>query len=472
MSETTVEQSTAPKAGRVRRQASRKSPVTLTQHVIEVISDSGEGAQRCGQALGAIAARMGNGVWTDEIIPAEIRPPARSVAGASGNRIRLGSREVTNGGDETDFVVAFNEQVLLGRVRGGELKPGCIILLESMWRTDTDPAIADAYADTYDKLVAQGYKVVEVPMERECRTLVADARRGKNMFALGMLCNIYGLDLQLAREQIALTFGKKATSVITSNVKLLDAGYDVGGSEPGFQVPHAGRPRERAADRRQRQHRAGARRAGLGHGNLRDVSDHAGDLGLALSVRRVREGRRHRAPGRGRDRRVRLRHRRVVRRQVHGHDHVRSRLFAQAGSDRARGDGGDSAGRRQRPARRPEHRPADQGGAGRSVVRDVRQPRRCAQGGDGGQHDRGLLLLDHHGAQDRRDVQHGGGRALRRQPRDVADAVPAARVHRSLGRAADRPEPDSRGREALRLGSRDRPRAPLHSGPARRHAHA
>ena len=62
---------------------------TLDQHVVEIISDSGEGAQRCGQALGAIAARMGNGVWTVEIIPAEIRPPARSVAGASGNRIRL-----------------------------------------------------------------------------------------------------------------------------------------------------------------------------------------------------------------------------------------------------------------------------------------------------------------------------------------------------------------------------------------------
>ena len=46
-------------------------------------------------------------------------------------------------------------------------------------------------------------------MERECRKLVADRRRGKNMFALGMLCNLYSLDLQLAREQIARTFGKK-----------------------------------------------------------------------------------------------------------------------------------------------------------------------------------------------------------------------------------------------------------------------
>ncbi len=203
----------------------KKTATTLNQHVVEVISDSGEGAQRCGQALGAIAARMGNGVWTVEIIPAEIRPPARSVAGASGNRIRLGSNQVTNGGDETDLVVAFNEQVLLGRVRADELKPGCIILLESMWRDDADPKVADSYTETYDRLVAAGYNVYEVPMERECRAIAADAKRGKNMFALGMLCNLYSLDLQLAREQIALTFGKKAAAVVKTNVTLLEAGY-------------------------------------------------------------------------------------------------------------------------------------------------------------------------------------------------------------------------------------------------------
>jgi len=206
--------------------AAAKAAVTLAEHVVEIISDSGEGAQRCGQSLGAIAARMGNGVWTVEIIPAEIRPPARSVAGASGNRIRLGAKRVTNGGNETDLVVAFNEQVLLGRVRDRELKPDCIILLESMWRDNPDKSIVASYVKTHDELVAAGYRVYEIPMERECRRHVSDARRGKNMFALGMLCSIYSLDLQLARDQIALTFGKKDASVIRTNVKLLDAGYE------------------------------------------------------------------------------------------------------------------------------------------------------------------------------------------------------------------------------------------------------
>jgi len=208
-----------------RRARASKAVKEIPQHVVEIISDSGEGAQRCGQSLGAIAARMGNGVWTVEIIPAEIRPPARSVAGASGNRIRLGTRQVTNGGDETDLAVAFNEQVLLGRVRAGELKPGATILLESKWRDETDPRIASAYADTFEQLQAAGYKVIEIPMERECKKVVPDARKGKNMFALGMLCSIYSLDEALAEEQIALTFRKKSREVIDSNVALLHAGH-------------------------------------------------------------------------------------------------------------------------------------------------------------------------------------------------------------------------------------------------------
>ncbi|MDR0379875.1 MAG: 2-oxoacid:acceptor oxidoreductase subunit alpha [Candidatus Accumulibacter sp.] len=198
---------------------------TIKEHIVEIISDSGEGAQRCGQSLGSIAARMGNGIWTTEIIPAEIRPPARSVAGASGNRIRIGSAYVTNGGDETDLVVAFNEQVLLGRVNARELKPGCIILLENMWRTHSDPNIVKSYVEAYGRLVDAGYDVREIPMEEECLKYTTNARRGKNMFALGMLCHIYNFDLQAGREQIALTFGKKERSVIDANVVLLEAGH-------------------------------------------------------------------------------------------------------------------------------------------------------------------------------------------------------------------------------------------------------
>ncbi|UCH74441.1 MAG: 2-oxoacid:acceptor oxidoreductase subunit alpha [Rhodospirillales bacterium] len=203
----------------------RRLAEAVTEHIVEIVSDSGEGAQRCGQSFGSIAARTGLGIWTVEIIPAEIQPPARSVAGASGNRVRLASRRIMNGGDEADLVVAFNEQVLLSRVRANELKPGCIILLESKWRDDPDPAIAQSYAEVTAELTAAGYRLHEIPMEEECVRFVPDTRRGKNMFALGMLCNIYSLDLALAQAQVRFAFRKKDEKIIDINLELLDAGY-------------------------------------------------------------------------------------------------------------------------------------------------------------------------------------------------------------------------------------------------------
>src|SRR6266542_7088178 len=232
MNETITRVSAADTAHRAT--SSPREAQTLTEHIVEVISDSGEGAQRCGQSLGAIAARTGNGIWTVEIIPAEIQPPARSVAGASGIRIRIGAERVTNGGDETDLVVAFNEQVLLGRVRAGELKPGATILLESMWREHKDPKIVASYVETVDSLNDNGFRVIEIPLERECRALMTDARRGKNMFVLGMLCSIYSLDMQLARDQVARIFGKKDAKVIATNVHLLEAGFAWGEANLDF----------------------------------------------------------------------------------------------------------------------------------------------------------------------------------------------------------------------------------------------
>jgi 2-oxoglutarate/2-oxoacid ferredoxin oxidoreductase subunit alpha len=212
-----------------------RAALPIAEHIVEVISDSGEGAQRCGQSLAAIAARMGNGIWTTEIIPAEIQPPARSVAGASGIRIRIGSQRVTNGGDQTDLVVAFNEQVLIGRVQARELKPGATILLESMWRSHRDPAVVASYVTTVEALRKDGFKVYEAPLEERCRELVNDPRKGKNMFVLGLLCNLYGLDPDLAREQIARIFGKKDEKVIRQNVALYEAGAAWGDTNLDFK---------------------------------------------------------------------------------------------------------------------------------------------------------------------------------------------------------------------------------------------
>jgi 2-oxoglutarate ferredoxin oxidoreductase subunit alpha len=223
-------------------------PVRLRvpEHVVEIVSDSGEGAQKCGQIFAAVSARMGNGVWTVEIIPAEIQPPARVPEGASGNRIRIGSAPVTNWGDTTDLIVAFNEQVLLARHRLGALAPNATILLENKWATHPDDDVRAAWTSALEELGTHDYKVVLVPMEEQCLTCVDDARKGKNMFALGMLAWIYERDLQRVEEQIAHTFRKKSETVFTSSVSLVRLGYEWAAANIDFRVDVPATPSDQA----------------------------------------------------------------------------------------------------------------------------------------------------------------------------------------------------------------------------------
>jgi len=211
----------------------------IHEHIVEIVSDSGEGAQKAGQTFGSVSARMGNGVWTVEIIPAEIKPPARSPAGASGIRIRLGSKYVTNMGDEADIVVAFNEQVLYSRIANGAYKAGTVLLIESKWRDDPVPEIQAQYNRALAEFKENGLIVHELPLEEACRKITPNPRVGKNMFVLGMLCYIYSRDLDQARKEIATIFKRKSDKVIELNQSLLQAGYDFGQANLDFkyQVP-------------------------------------------------------------------------------------------------------------------------------------------------------------------------------------------------------------------------------------------
>ncbi len=200
--------------------------LTKREHTVEIVSDSGEGAQRCGQIFGAVSAKMGNGVWTVEIIPAEIQPPPRIPEGASGYRVRVGAGPVTNWGDATNLALAFNEQVLLARHRLNALADDAILLVEDKWATSEDADIRAAWEAAMVELSTRHYRIIPVPMEAECLLLVDNPRKGKNMFALGMLARVYDRDCDRIKEQIAFTFRKKSEAVYNTNVQLFERGYE------------------------------------------------------------------------------------------------------------------------------------------------------------------------------------------------------------------------------------------------------
>ena len=47
-------------------QAQTVEPTIVDSHIVEIVSDSGEGAQTAGQMFGTVSAKMGNSVWTVE----------------------------------------------------------------------------------------------------------------------------------------------------------------------------------------------------------------------------------------------------------------------------------------------------------------------------------------------------------------------------------------------------------------------
>ena len=277
----------------------------------------------------------------------------------------MGSKQVTNGGDETDLVVAFNEQVLLGRVRAGELKPGATILLENMWAEHRDPVIVKSFTETVQALKESGFRR-DRPAARARVPLDDERSRGAARTCSCWACcaSIYSLDLQLARDQIALTFGKKDQKVIDSNVRLMEAGYAWGEANLDFKYEI---PAERAKVPQivvngNTAIALGVLASGMDICAMYPITPATSASHYLSDVLRPR--RRHRAPGRRRDRRLCLRDRRLVRRPLRGDDHLRAGLFAEAGRHRAGGDGRDSAGHRQRDAWRSVDRPADESRAG------------------------------------------------------------------------------------------------------------
>ena len=196
----------------------------VPEHTVEIVTNSGEGAQKCAQIFGQTCAKMGNGVWTVEIIPAEIEPPSRHVTSTSGNIIRFGTEKVSNWGDQSKLAVAFNEQVLLSRHRLDSMKDDCIILLESMWENHEEELIREEYAAAMEEMSSKNYRIIKVPIEEETAKIVDNPQLGKNMFALGMLAEIYQRDVSIIERQIAHIFRHKAAKITEVNIELVKHG--------------------------------------------------------------------------------------------------------------------------------------------------------------------------------------------------------------------------------------------------------
>src|SRR6201997_5650368 len=95
--------------------------------VIRFAGDSGDGMQLAGSRVPDAPPLTGNDLARLPNFPAEIRPPAGTLAGVSAFQIHFASRDILTPGDKPDVLVAMNPAALKTNLE--ELGRGATIIV-------------------------------------------------------------------------------------------------------------------------------------------------------------------------------------------------------------------------------------------------------------------------------------------------------------------------------------------------------
>lgn len=177
----------------------------INDAVIRLAGNSQDGIQTIGGFLARLAGRSAQEVMTYMTIPSTIS------GGASIFQVRIGSGEVLSAGDEADFLVAFYQDSYENHINS--LRDGGVCLYDN---DHVEP-------DTDDKRVTY----VGIPMtSTTVEAIGGSARdRGKNIFVLGLLTNLFGLNREKLVTIIEAQFKRKHESVLRNAMLAFDSGY-------------------------------------------------------------------------------------------------------------------------------------------------------------------------------------------------------------------------------------------------------
>lgn len=208
----------------------------------ELLMDAGFGAQKAGDILLSAFVAMGKYVYVEPMIPAEISPPARSRAALSGIIIRLADFDVTNIGNDTDLIVASHEIVLDRRLEDGEYNNKCVILLD-MGDQEANP---DSYEQVLKRCTKDGLSVIPFHVDETSKNILKElGGKGQNLYYLGMLSYIYGMDEDIVKNEIQKTFGKKLKpEIMEKNITLYHNGYELAKQKVFFRIQVDSIPRQ------------------------------------------------------------------------------------------------------------------------------------------------------------------------------------------------------------------------------------
>ena len=207
-----------------------KKIVVLDNAVVKFAGDSGDGMQLVGTLFTDDAALFGNDLATFPDYPAEIRAPHNTVAGVSGFQLNLGHKKIYTPGDLCDVIIAMNPASLKANLKWA--KKGTILIVDADMFDEATLTKAGYKTNPLQDESLKAYIVIAAPISTGTRKAVAalnfdvkTADKCRNMFALGIVINIFGRSMDYTKHYFESKFAHKPT-LIASNKAVLESGYE------------------------------------------------------------------------------------------------------------------------------------------------------------------------------------------------------------------------------------------------------
>ncbi len=207
--------------------------IELEEVVIRFSGDSGDGMQLTGTLFSDTSALFGNDISTFPDYPSEIRAPQGTVGGVSGFQVQLGDKHIATPGDYAHILVAMNPAAI--KANANFMNPGGTIIFDVDSFNEKNFEKANFKTnDPFTECNLDDYTKIAVPITSLTKESLSEfgldnksVLRSKNMFALGLVCWIFGRSLDYIENYIKTKFAKKPT-IVEANLKVLNDGYNYG----------------------------------------------------------------------------------------------------------------------------------------------------------------------------------------------------------------------------------------------------
>ncbi len=204
--------------------------VELESAVVKFVGDSGDGMQLIGTLFADSCAYDGNDLTTFPDYPAEIRPPANTIAGVSGFQVYFGSKKILSFGEKLDVLVCLNPASLKANLKWA--KKDTVIIVDSDEFTEQTLEKCGYTSNPLTDHSLKDRKLIQVPVttiiKEKTSSLNFDNKtvlRSRNMLVLGLTLRLFNKKTSYVENYLSEKFASKP-DIANLNKKILLEGYN------------------------------------------------------------------------------------------------------------------------------------------------------------------------------------------------------------------------------------------------------